>query len=233
MTDRVESVRTSYSDRATEYIEALGSIEHAAAPDLALVERWARNIKGPVLDVGCGPGQWTHYLVGLGIDTEGVDPVSEFIENARETYPGVRYRIGKAESLGVDDASLGGILAWYSLIHTAPRADQYHAHRICAGHPPGRWPRTRLLHWPEVGTIRTRDHHGVLLANRPLDRQSGSGRLHRHAHRDTHRPHHPAAWRNSRDTRIKKHRIGSESKEAQTRTELLLRPHGVPNSWSY
>ena len=120
MTDRVESVRTSYSDRATEYIAALGSIEHAAAPDLALVERWARNIKGPVLDVGCGPGQWTHYLVGLGIDTEGVDPVSEFIENARETYPGVRYRIGKAESLGVDDASLGGILAWYSLIHTAP-----------------------------------------------------------------------------------------------------------------
>src|SRR5699024_7157353 len=64
--------------------------------------------------------QWTHYLVGLGIDTEGVDPVSEFIENARETYPGVRYRVGEAESLGVDDGLLGGILAWYSLIHTAP-----------------------------------------------------------------------------------------------------------------
>lgn len=48
--------------------------------------------------------------MGLGIDTECVDPVSEFIENARETYPGVRYRIGEAESLGVDDDSLGGIL---------------------------------------------------------------------------------------------------------------------------
>lgn len=56
MTDRVESIRTSYSDRATEYIIALGHIEHAAAPDLALVERWARSTKGPVLDVGCGPG---------------------------------------------------------------------------------------------------------------------------------------------------------------------------------
>ncbi|WP_245597164.1 class I SAM-dependent methyltransferase [Jiangella gansuensis] len=29
-------------------------------------------------------------------------------------------RIGQAERLGVDDASLGGVLSWYSLIHTDP-----------------------------------------------------------------------------------------------------------------
>ncbi|PMD05965.1 class I SAM-dependent methyltransferase [Brevibacterium paucivorans] len=177
MTDRVESVRTSYSDRATEYIEALGSIEHAAAPDLALVERWARNIKGPVLDVGCGPGQWTHYLVGLGIDTEGVDPVSEFIENARETYPGVRYRIGKAESLGVDDASLGGILAWYSLIHTAPEQISTTLTEFARGIHPGGGLALDLLTAKveaagftvthiETHTDRTTRPHGAILATR-------------------------------------------------------------------
>lgn len=116
----LESVRGSYGARADEYVEVVGRIEHAAAPDLALVERWARRIEGPVLDVGCGPGQWTHHLAGLGRDVEGVDPVPELVERAQATYPGHRYRVGRAEALGVDDGSLGGVLAWYSLIHHEP-----------------------------------------------------------------------------------------------------------------
>lgn len=49
----LESVRGSYGARADEYVEAVGRIEHVAAPDLALVERWVCHIEGPVLDVGC------------------------------------------------------------------------------------------------------------------------------------------------------------------------------------
>ncbi|MFT3877350.1 MAG: class I SAM-dependent methyltransferase [Propioniciclava sp.] len=120
MDDRFELVRASYGARAREYIDALGNIDHADASDLALIETWARGLNGPVLDVGCGPGQWTHFLTGLGIETEGVDPVPQFIASAKTTYPGERYRLGRAESLGVADGSLGGILAWYSLIHTEP-----------------------------------------------------------------------------------------------------------------
>ena len=51
---------------------------------------------------------------------EGVDPVPEFIDHARRQHPGVTYRIGRADRLGVDSASLGGVLAWFSLIHTSP-----------------------------------------------------------------------------------------------------------------
>lgn len=116
----IESVRACYGARADDYIDAVGSISHVAAADLALVTRWAHGVEGLVLDVGCGPGQWTHYLTGLGVSVEGIDPVPEFIDSARATYPAAPYRLGRAEDLGVADGSLGGVLAWYSLIHTDP-----------------------------------------------------------------------------------------------------------------
>lgn len=116
----LESISDAYGSRVVEYIDAVGRIEHVAEADLALVTQWATALEGHVLDVGCGPGQWTHDLMELGVSVEGVDPVPAFIEHARATYPGVRYRAGRSESLGVDDGTLGGVLAWYSLIHTDP-----------------------------------------------------------------------------------------------------------------
>ncbi|MFD5823741.1 class I SAM-dependent methyltransferase [Nesterenkonia xinjiangensis] len=115
-----ESVRSSYRARADEYVAALGSVDHLAAPDLVLIRRWAGSLEGPVIDVGCGPGQWTHHLCCLGVAAEGIDPVAEFIDSARSTYPDGRYRVGHAEDLGAEAGRLGGVLAWYSLIHTAP-----------------------------------------------------------------------------------------------------------------
>ena len=81
---------------------------------------WADDVRGRIIDVGCGPGQWTNYLRDAGADAEGIDPVPGFIDDARRRYPDVPFRLGRAEDLGVDDASVGGILAWYSLIHTEP-----------------------------------------------------------------------------------------------------------------
>jgi ubiquinone/menaquinone biosynthesis C-methylase UbiE len=116
----VARVREAYAARAAEYISLFGSIEAAAEQDREYVLAWARAVNGRIIDVGCGPGQWTDYLHGHGVDIEGVDPVPAFIDEARQRYPGVEYRAGHADRLGVDDASLGGVLAWYSLIHTEP-----------------------------------------------------------------------------------------------------------------
>ncbi|WP_341783036.1 class I SAM-dependent methyltransferase [Leucobacter weissii] len=92
-------------------------MDAVAAADRELVLAWAQTLTGPVLDVGCGPGHWTGFLHEHGFDVTGIDPTPEFIAHARATHPGVPFRKGQAERLDVPDGSLGGVLAWYSLIH--------------------------------------------------------------------------------------------------------------------
>lgn len=110
----------AYAARATEYADLLGRMDAVAAPDRDLVLRWARAVGGPVVDAGCGPGHWTDLLHRAGLDVEGVDPVPEMLALAGARFPGVRFRPGRLQDLGVADASLGGVLAWFSLIHTDP-----------------------------------------------------------------------------------------------------------------
>lgn len=112
--------RQAYSARASEYAELFGSIASTHPNDRQLVGTWADSVTGPVIDAGCGPGQWTAYLAGRGATISGVDQVSEFIDYAREHYPGVSFEINDIEALNVEDGSVGGVLAWYSLIHHEP-----------------------------------------------------------------------------------------------------------------
>lgn len=116
----VEEVRAAYTDRAGEYIDLLGSIESTAEQDQRLIAAWADSVAGPILDVGCGPGHWTGFLHARGHQVVGIDPVESFVEHARRSHPEVDYRTGWAEQLDTPDGGVGGILAWYSLIHTAP-----------------------------------------------------------------------------------------------------------------
>ncbi|MEO6469638.1 MAG: class I SAM-dependent methyltransferase [Acidimicrobiia bacterium] len=116
----IARVREAYGARAAEYINRLGTIDAASEHDREYLLAWARAVDGRIIDVGCGPGQWTNFLHENGVDIEGVDPVAEFINDAQQRYPRPDYRIGRADRLGVDDASLGGLLAWFSLIHHEP-----------------------------------------------------------------------------------------------------------------
>ncbi len=116
----LRAVATSYGARAQEYADRLGTVEAVAEADLTLVQGWARHVGGPIIDVGCGPGHWTHYVSGLGIDARGIDPVVELVDLARASHPAHDFRIGHAEDTGAGDGSIGGVLAWYSLIHAEP-----------------------------------------------------------------------------------------------------------------
>jgi SAM-dependent methyltransferase len=116
----VDEVSDAYSRRAAEYIELFGSMSAVHPSDRQLVSTWASGIEGNVIDVGCGPGQWTNFLAELGLPAHGTDLVPEFIERARGTYPEVPFTIGSLNALDALDGSAGGILSWYSLIHHEP-----------------------------------------------------------------------------------------------------------------
>ncbi|WP_157108767.1 class I SAM-dependent methyltransferase [Aldersonia kunmingensis] len=117
----VDTVRAAYSARAQEYIDLFGSMTSVHPSDQALVSAWAGTLTGPVLDAGCGPGQWSGFLAERGLAVRGIDKVPDFIERARGELPDIAFELGGFEKLGVATGSLGGVLAWYSLIHYSPQ----------------------------------------------------------------------------------------------------------------
>lgn len=113
-------IEALYSRRAAEYSARLGSMATVHPSDVQLVSSWAAGVEGPLLDAGCGPGQWTSYLAQYGSDARGIDQVPAFVERARTTYPGVAFEVGSIDALPDPSDSIGGVLAWYSLIHHEP-----------------------------------------------------------------------------------------------------------------
>lgn len=117
----LEQVRDAYASVADLYIGLFGTSEQVHADDLAFIGRHLSIQPGKVLDLGCGPGHITGYLRSLGADAMGIDLVPGFIAHAKAAHPTGRYQLGSMKSLDVENHSIAGILAWYSLIHLPPQ----------------------------------------------------------------------------------------------------------------
>lgn len=117
----VEQVRDAYACVADLYIGLFGTSQQVHADDLALIGRHLSIQPGNVLDLGCGPGHITGYLRSLGVDAMGIDMVPEFIAHAKAAHPTGKYQLGSMTCLDVENDSIAGILAWYSLIHIPPQ----------------------------------------------------------------------------------------------------------------
>jgi SAM-dependent methyltransferase len=112
--------RTSYDTVALSYADqvrgALAGKPYLRAA-LALFADMVRAADGPVADVGCGPGHVTAYLREVGVDAFGIDLSPAMIDIARRDHPGLRFEVGSMTALDLVDASVAGLLAWWSLIH--------------------------------------------------------------------------------------------------------------------
>ncbi|MDH6137363.1 SAM-dependent methyltransferase [Kitasatospora sp. MAA4] len=120
------AVRQSYDTVAADYAElvnAPGALDPLARAMLAafaeLVQ--ASADRGPVADLGCGPGHLTAYLAALGVSAFGVDLSPTMISLAQEAYPELHFAVGSMTALDLGDGELGGILAHYSTHHTPPQ----------------------------------------------------------------------------------------------------------------
>lgn len=113
----------SYDAVAEDYAAAFAG-ELAGKPfDRALLDRYATLVTGPVLDAGCGSaGHITRYLADRGLSIGGLDLSRKSVELARARHPDLTFEVGDLRALPVDDGGLGGIVAFYSVIHV-PRAE--------------------------------------------------------------------------------------------------------------
>jgi SAM-dependent methyltransferase len=113
--------RTSYDTVAASYADQVRDLLDRTPYERAMLTLFADLVKtaggGPVADVGCGPGRITAYLRELGVDTFGIDLSSAMVDIARRDHPGLRFEVGSMTDLDLADASMGGLVAWYSLIH--------------------------------------------------------------------------------------------------------------------
>ncbi len=87
---------------------------------LATFAELAAERRGPVADLGCGPGSVAHHLSELGLTVIGIDLSPGQIAQARLAFPHLDVEVGDLAALRFADASLGGIVARHSIIHLQP-----------------------------------------------------------------------------------------------------------------
>lgn len=77
---------------------------------------------GRYLDIGCGTGNYTIALQGMGLHLEGIDPSQEMLTKAREKAPSAIWHQGVAERLPFEDGTFDGVLATLTLHHWSDMA---------------------------------------------------------------------------------------------------------------
>lgn len=75
--------------------------------------------KARILDMGCGPGQFSKYLYDKGFEVEGIDLSENMLEIAKKEVPEVRFKLMDMRNLNYKSNSFDGLLVSYSLIHIA------------------------------------------------------------------------------------------------------------------
>ncbi|MEU5693099.1 methyltransferase domain-containing protein [Actinosynnema sp. NPDC020468] len=114
-------IRAFYDTVAAAYNDSVPPPEGLDPLSRAVLAAFAELVPdGPVADLGCGPGKFTAHLAGLGKDAFGVDLSPNMVEQARATFPDLRFEVGSMLALDLPDGGLAGVLAFYSTHHTPP-----------------------------------------------------------------------------------------------------------------
>ena len=115
-------VVAAYDAVAPAYAERFGEELITKPFDVWLLEHIADLNDGPIMDLGCGPGQIAAFLADTGAEVHGLDASAGMVEQARAAYPDLDFSVGRFHQLlrPRDAAAWGTILAWYCFVHLAP-----------------------------------------------------------------------------------------------------------------
>jgi SAM-dependent methyltransferase len=118
----VSDVRDSYDRLADAYAAQLLRELEGKPLDRALLDCFAELTRGrgPVLEIGCGPGQVAGYLAARGVAVRGLDLSPEMVRVARASHPGVEFTVGDMLDLPAADGELAGIVGFYAIVNLRP-----------------------------------------------------------------------------------------------------------------
>lgn len=122
----LDAIRDSYDTVAADYVKIVKGPETLDPIGRAMIDGFAELLlaggRGPVADLGCGPGWFTALLADRGLDAFGVDLSPGMVGQARQAHPHLRFEVGSMTALDIADGSLGGVLAFFSTHHMPPSA---------------------------------------------------------------------------------------------------------------
>ena len=125
MDSPIEELRHAHDVLADWYAEHLAGLLESMPVEQAMLNLFseltlAAGLGAEVADVGCGTGRLEPYLASRGLSPRGVDLSPGMIEVARRDHPAFRYEVADLRDLPFPEASLAGVVCWYSLIFLAP-----------------------------------------------------------------------------------------------------------------
>lgn len=110
-----EHLRSSYDAVAREYESRFLDELRDKPHDRQLLAAFAETVIDPIVEVGCGPGQIGHFVRQQGRRVYGLDLSPEMTRRANGRLDGAL--AADMRSLPLAPERLGGLVAFYSLIH--------------------------------------------------------------------------------------------------------------------
>lgn len=115
----VGTVRENYDRIAEEYTRRMFRELDDKPLDRELLRRFANAVKGrgPVCDMGCGPGHVARFLRDGEVSVFGLDLSPQMVSEARRLNPDIEFREGNLLALDLPDGTLAGITAFYAIVN--------------------------------------------------------------------------------------------------------------------
>jgi ubiquinone/menaquinone biosynthesis C-methylase UbiE len=119
--NRIKKIKAAYDRAAELYAEKCFFELYDKPLDKKLYDLFFERTvnRGPVLEIGCGPGEISNYLKMKGLAIGGIDLSEKMIETARRLNPNINFDTGDVFRLKAASGSLAGIVAPYLIVNFA------------------------------------------------------------------------------------------------------------------
>lgn len=122
-TARRHTIRSAYDTAASGYAEALFRELDGKPLERKFLDLFFERVvnSGPVVEIGCGPGEIAAYLRSRGLETiTGLDLSPRMIDEARRRTPEIPFQVGDVFALPFGDGTLSGVLGAYLIVNFSP-----------------------------------------------------------------------------------------------------------------